>query len=202
MRLNGDIMLKRILTFSLAVFVLVSLLALASCRDEACETCADADYDGLCDVCGSGVPLPPERDGKIVYTVKVVDVDGNPIPDFVVNIKNGDETIAVKITNANGEVSSSESNALTAADVPFTIDIVDPKNSKFSYDKSLAVLADGRESVTVTLYDSVENLPTETIYPSDAGVESVDASIIDDGGYRVDLNEGYNYFIFCPTVRG
>ncbi len=196
-------MLKRIFSLALAFLVLLSLL-LSSCGEpEEFEVCADGNGDGLCDECGKEL-LPPdgEKDGKIVYKIKVVDSEGNPLPDIVVSIKDGEDPLAVKITDKDGVVSCSDKNALIASEKPFTVEVVNPKNASLFYDKTLAVLSDGAEEITVTLYDTTDNLPSETIYPSDGIVESVSASILDDGGYRVALNEGYNYFIFVPTVRG
>ena len=196
-------MLKRILTLSLAIFVLASLFLFSSCREEDCEVCADGNGDGLCDECGKEVSSTDvQKDGKIVYKIKVIDADGKPLPDMVVSIKDGEEPLAVKITDKDGVISCSDKNALTASEAPFAIEVVNPKNSSIYYDKALAILSDGAEEVTVTVYDTTDNLPYETLYPNGGMVESVSASILDDGGYRVTLNEGYNYFVFVPTMRG
>ena len=196
-------MLKRFLSLTLTVFVLLSLLLLVACGDEneMCESCTDANGDHVCDECGNQI-ADPNLDGKIIYSIKVVDADGNPLPNMIVSVLDGEEKLAFKMTDAEGKVSCSEKNALSAKDVPYTVTVTDTKNSDVYYDKSIAVLSDGKEDITVTIYEKNSGLHSETLYPSDGAVESVSAPIYDDGGYYVELREGKNYFVFVPTRRG
>ena len=115
-------MLKRILSVILTVIVLSALLMLVACGDnenEPCETCVDENGDRICDKCEAEMP-DPNLDGKIVYTVKVVNADGDPLPNMIVTILNGEEKVGLKMTNEEGTVSCSEKNVLPAIDKPYT----------------------------------------------------------------------------------
>lgn len=195
-------MLKRIFSVILTLFVFSSLLTLAACGDngsESCESCVDEDGNLICDKCQAEIP-DPTLDGKIIYKIKVVNADGESLPNMIVTVRNGEEKLGLKVTNEEGIVSCSEKNALTAIDKPYTVEVTDAKNTDLYYDKSLAVISDGKEEITITIYDKTEGLPVETLYLNEG--EPVGASILDDGGYHLELKEGKNYFVFVPTRRG
>lgn len=194
-------MFNRFLKFTSAVILFASLLFLAACGGEDCESCVDEDGDLVCDECGGAISHPT-LDGKIVYTVRVVDADGNPLPNMIVSLYDGEDLISIKMTDEHGEASCSEKNALTAKDTPYTVGVADTKNSDFYYNKSLAVLSDGKEEITLTIFEKTEGLHNETLYLAGGGDNGVTAPVLDDGGYYVELDEGENYFVFLPTRRG
>ena len=194
-------MIKKILTALVFSFILVSLLV--SCGH---SECVDGDSDNICDECGKTLsenpPKEDGKDGKIIYKITVTDPFGNPFSDMVVTVMNGDEPLAVKMTDVNGMVSCSEKNALDALDTPYTVTVADPKNSNFYYDESLARLSDGAEELTIVLYDVTVGAYEETLYINDELYDSVEAPVIDEGVYSVDLKTGRNYFVFYATIRG
>ncbi|MBR7116417.1 MAG: hypothetical protein IKC87_01755 [Clostridia bacterium] len=168
--------IKRLIALLLAaVMLLASLTALTSCVD----------------------PVEPD-DGVIKYKVNVTDSFGNPMSGIIVNIFLDDEFIEMKMTDKNGVASSSEEGI---PDGSYTVEIVDPLGTVYDYDTEAAVLSPEREEITVALYTSTDNLPTETVYPShlDNGVNAI---VMPKGGYRVKLSPGRNYFIFYPELRG
>lgn len=162
----------------------LTAFALSGCRGD--------DVDG---------PEGPATEGKIIYNIKVVDAFGAPVPDMIVNLFCGDDSVAVKITNSEGVVKCDDDDAL--ADGSYTFKIIDPHNKPFYYDESVCTLKDGEETVTVTLYSTTDGLINENLYPADSSNdEPVAAPALRDGGYHLELAKGKNYFVFVPTVRG
>ena len=183
------------------LFTLVSALLLSACADESCEACTDENGDGICDECELQMP-DSNKDGKILYRIKVLNAEGEPLQNMIVSIYDGEEKLAVKITDEEGLALCSEANPLNASENAYRVVIADPQNSDFYYDNALAILEDGKEEITLTVYETVTSLPSETLYLNDADVDSVSAPILDDGGYYLQLKEGRNYFVFVPTRRG
>lgn len=141
------------------------------------------------------------KDGKILYNIKVVDALGNPIPNMVVDIMLDGELSARKITNNEGVVKASEANALDAA--TYNVTLTDLNNKPFYYDASVCVLEDASEELTITVYDIPNEDFKETLYFSAASSDSSgEAYIVSEGGYRVELSAGANYFVFTPSRRG
>ena len=194
-------MLKRIFGLFLVLFLLISLFTLTACGEKVCDTCVDEDGDGMCDECG-GKLADAKLDGKIIYKVKVVNADGDPLSDMIVGIFDGEEQLAIKMTDSEGMAVCSESHPINASENPFSVTLTDPRNSDFYYDKSLAKLEDGKEEIIITVYETIGSLRSETLYLNDGEADSVSAPILDDGGYFVELKAGKNYFVFVPTVRG
>ena len=146
-------------------------------------------------------PEDPVGDGKIDYSITVVDPFGAPVPEMIVTIYDGETEVEMRLTNKNGVAAAK--NPLEGASFTFTVS--DPKGTKFAYDESICVLQDDvTEDVTVVLYQSSENLYTEDIYPPEiTSGEPVEApAMVGEGGYMLDLEKGRNYFIFTPTERG
>ena len=194
-------MFKKITSVFLTVFAIVLLFALSSCGNKTCENCTDENKDGVCDSCGNEVSSS-ELDGKIFYKIKVLNAAGEPLSDMIVGIFDGEEQLAIKITNAEGMVTCSESYPLAASEKPYTVNLTDPRNTDFYYDKSLATISDGKEEITITVYETVNALQSETLYLNDGTVDFLSVPVLDDGGYSIELKEGKNYFVFVPTVRG
>ena len=177
--------MKKILALVLLLFVMsATVFTLGACNGD------DVDE-----------PKGPESDGKIVYNIKVVDAFGAPVPDMIVNLFLGEESVAVKMTNSDGEVKCSDDDALEAGN--YTVKLVDPHNKPFYYNESSCILSDGKEDLTVTMYSTTDGLNTEQLYLSDSiGDEPIVAPSLQDGGYHLELDEGRNYFVFVPTARG
>ncbi|MBR2929726.1 MAG: Ig-like domain-containing protein [Clostridia bacterium] len=142
----------------------------------------------------------PGKDGKVDFTVTVKDAFGNPMPNMVVNVLDGDKKVSVKMTNNEGKVSSSATGALDAK--TYKVEVVDPMGAVYYFDKDAAVLEDGKEDITVVLYKTLSDDFAERLYLSDSGPDGTPAKLIRDGGFHVELAKGKNYFVFVPSVRG
>lgn len=92
--------LKMILSLTLALCL---LLCLAACANETGgeSTEPSAPETGTVTV-PTSEPTEPEDDGKVVYTVKVVDEGGNPISGAMINMCQGDTCLAPSITDESG----------------------------------------------------------------------------------------------------
>ncbi len=184
-----------------SVILLIALalsLLLTACGDTGCEH-TDANGDLVCDACAEALP-DPNLDGKIVYKIKVTDPDGNAAPNIIVELYDGEKKIAMKMTDAEGIVKCSEEHPIAAGSEPFKVKLVSPDGRALSYDEAAAVIADGAEEITVALYRTTLDLPTESLsIDSDTPVE---APVMSNGSYRVALKTGKNYFIFVAQERG
>lgn len=189
--------MKKYSIFVLLTTLLLSALLLTSCGGE-CDH-ADADGNLVCDSCGEVLP-DPKLDGKIIYKIKVVDPDGNAAGNIIVELYDGEKKIAMKMTDSEGIVKCSEEHPVDAGESPFTVKLISPDGKTLSYDETSAVIADGAEEITVYLYKTTSDLPTEPLYID--GDEPTMAPIMSSGKYRVELKTGRNYFVFYATARG
>lgn len=185
--------------YSIILLIALALsLLLTACGDSDC-THADADGDLVCDTCAAVLP-DPDLDGKIVYKIKVIDPDGNAASNIIVELYDGEKKIAMKMTDAEGTVKCSEDHPVTAGDAPLKLKLLSPDGKTLSYDEASAVIADGAEEITVALFRTTLDLPTESLsVDSDIPVE---APIMSGGSYRVALKAGKNHFVFYATSRG
>ena len=185
------------------LFLFLALLlsfALTSCGD-GCEH-TDGDGDLVCDTCGHGLdPSDPALDGEIVYEITVLGANGEPCPNIIVELYDGEEKIAIKMTDGDGMVKCASDKPIKAKDAPFTVKLISPDAKKLNYDEKSALISDGKEKITISLFNTADDLPKETLYPGDSDA-SIAAAIMSDGRYRVNLKSGRNYFVFYATARG
>lgn len=173
--------IRRFIALLLAVLMLLPLVS-----------CGDGKDDGKDD--GT-----VENDG-IAYKVTVQDPFGNPISGMVVTVydKNGDEA-DTRLTGKTGIAAAK--NPLASGE--YTVEVTDTDGKKLYYDESVCKLSEGKEEITVVLYKSLEDNPTDTLYVRDTvGDNGTPAPIISDGGYALELVKGDNYFVFTPSQRG
>ena len=180
------------------LLTLVFSLILTSCGDVECQH-NDDDGDLVCNGCGIILP-DPNLDGKIIYEITVVDENGAPCPNIIVELYNGEEKIATKITSADGVVKCSEEHPVEAAEAPFTVKLISPDGKALNYDEESAKISDGAEKIRIELFKTTLDLPTEPLY-LDSDLPAM-APIMSEGRYRVDLKAGANYFVFYATARG
>lgn len=166
---------------------------------EICEH-KDTEPDLVCDKCGEALP-DPNLDGKICYTVTVLDALGEPMPNIIVQIFDGEAQIAAKMTNNVGVAACSKDHPVDAGKSPFTVKLVSPDGKALSYDEQAAIISDGKEEITVSLFKTTADLMTEALYLGGSD-DPTNAHVLSDGKYRVELKSGENYFVFVPTVRG
>ena len=181
--------------------ILVFTLLLVSCGGTGGCVHVDSEGDLKCDLCGEALP-DPNLDGKILYSVKVVDSFGAPKANVIVEIYDGEKKIATKLTNAEGSCACSKDYPVDAGENPFTVKLLSADGKALNYDETKAVISDGAEDIVITVFDTLANLMKDTLYLRDSDVP-VEAPVMPEGGYRVDLTSGINYFIFpSPSVRG
>ncbi len=189
--------MKKTSLLLLFAMLLLSFL-LTSCSD-ACDH-TDGDGDLVCDTCGDGLSNP-DLDGEIVYKITVLGANGEPCPNIIVELYDGEEKIAIKMTDEDGTVKCASDKPVKAGKQPFKVKLVSPDGKKLNYDENNAVISDGKEEITVALYNTADGLPKEPLSVGDSN-EPIMAAIMSDGRYRVDLKSGNNYFIFYATSRG
>ena len=167
--------IKRFLAFSVAVISVISLLlAFSACKNES----------------------EPTTGGDVNYSVTVTDGAGAPVKDIVVRIYESGEQVKMSLTGDEGKVSVS----LPAGD--YTVALSSPFGKAFYYDSDACVLTADAPLLNVTIYDTIDtSAASENLYFA-FDKDSMTAPVVTDGGYRVPLSAGENYFIFMPTVRG
>ncbi len=135
------------------------------------------------------------ENSDISYTVTVKDVFGNPVSDIVVKLMQNGESVKMKMTGADGTVSGTVENG------EYTLELARPDSKPLYYDS--AVLNAATPEITLTLFDAPGTNGKEHLtFGFDYTGTQADAYILTKGGYRVELFEGKNYFIFVAQERG
>ena len=130
------------------------------------------------------------------YTVRVENTNSDTISGVVVSIYSADGTLAGRnVTDKNGSVVFSE---LLAADYTVTVESTSPKTTYY-YDSSAACLSAEKNTVTVTVYTTLEN-PEEGIYGNIP--DGTLAYYLVPGSYHARVEEGMTYFVIELSRKG
>lgn len=166
------------------VFTAITLLAILSFTSCKQDTPADNGNN-------DNNTLPT----TFTYDVTVTDPFGNPVADVVVKLLLNGESVKMKMTDADGKVSGSIDNG------EYDIDVVSAANKSFYFDKF--VLSSTTPSLTVVLYDIPGDKGSQELtYGFEYTGTQTHADVLTEGGYRVELKPGKNYFVFVAQERG
>ena len=171
---------KRIFFVMLAALMVICAFTLTSCTDQP-----DDNGDN------GGTPEPTHID----YTVTVKDAFGAPVSNIVVKLMQDGESVKMKMTGEDGTVSG------TADIGEYEIALDYPDAKKFYYTPT--VLSQENSNPTVTVYDLPGNNGSQELtFGFDYSGTQNSADVLIEGGYRVELSAGKNYFVFVPEQRG
>ena len=133
------------------------------------------------------------------YTVNVVDGEGNPMPNVVVQYYKEGVSQGMKVTNRYGSASfDAEVGAV------YTVALSATDGKIYVYDESLCEFDGSASMVTVTMMQSTESGGEAIMADPDAiGTrEEYYAPYVGEGTSQVTLKEGMNYFLFTPARGG
>lgn len=137
--------LKKILFLTL---VLCLLMCLAACANETGGESSEpsASETGTVTV-PTGEPTEPEDDGKVLYTVTVVDEGGNPVSGVMVQMCQGDICLVPASTNESGtaEFRAEEDDSYYAHIM------VMPAGYTYAAEEETFYFAAGSRELTITL---------------------------------------------------
>lgn len=138
----------------------------------------------------SGGGDEPNPEGKITYTVKVVDYSGNVQSGVTVQLLSGGNPVAVQTTDSNGKVSVE----LEQGD--YTASLVFPEGSKMYYEAANAKLSAGSPSLVIRVTGVAASNPASEWFGT--------AYTVGMGATHVSVRQAnvVTYFLFTPEQEG
>ena len=141
---------------------------------------------------------PAQESGKAIYTIRVVDYQGNvPTVDVLIEVQKDGATVGMKKADATGCVSFE----LDKGDYTF---IPTAAKGEFYYDAEECRLSAEKTEASVTLYRVAGN--KQTIYPHFESIGdriAYDAASVFEGATYVEIDrDDMSYYIFAPTRGG
>lgn len=140
---------------------------------------------------------PPADDGKVEYTLRIVDGSGNPITDGLVTAYSGEDNVGMKRIGDTGTV------VFTLAPGTYTLGF-DNVPEDLAYDPAAAVFTETVRELEVVFYNKAA--PAQTIFATpfaDEEGREYETLGVTAGVYFVDLIPGeMNYFVFTPSRDG
>ncbi len=170
---------------AVVVFLLLcTLVVMAACNNEGNE--------------GGSVSETETENTTADYTVTVQDYKGQtPDSDVLVDLKKGDQVIASKRTDKNGQV------VFTQEKGDYTFTLTSTKKVYY-YDEAVCAFSAENTAVTVSIYDTYKK--TETLYPAfgdDDERTEYKAAVVKEGATHVQIDKaGKGFYVFHPTRGG
>ena len=130
----------------------------------------------------------PDAAGKVDYTVKLLDYNGNAKSGVTVLIMKDGKAAAARKTGSDGTITAS----LVPADYTITLAF---SGSAMHYDEDEAVLPEGTTSATIQVIPTVSE-EVKKLYVGDAHYLQI------GGNYAQMQANAVNYYIFEPTEAG
>ncbi len=176
--LKGSVIMKKIL---------FAIIALTLCTGFLCS-CGGGN--NTADSAESSSEISSSAD----YAVIVTDCFGTPVTSGVVVLfmKDGKQ-VAMQVVNGDGVAVKNLEKGDYTVDLKFT-----DSNTSYSFDKEAAVLSAEKTSLTVELLNSITG-DGKPFYAPDGETKAFDVA---EGGTRVTLKSGRNYFLFTPVKSG
>ena len=171
---------KRIFSLILSVCLIFnSFFALTSCKDKENGNTDNNESENT-----------DNSQTEKVYSVTVVDVNGNKIKGAIVTVFKDGVKAGMKATDENGKAAFDFKDG----NYTFTLTFVG-KDAQYGYDEKLCVLSSDKPNITVTVASLAEE--KESLY------NGSEASFVKDGSYYVEFSAGETlYFIYTPNQRG
>ena len=134
------------------------------------------------------------------YTVTVLDYKGSvPDKDVIVELKQGDTSVATKRMDKNGQVVFNDREK-----GDYTFVLLQANDDVLHYDTAACVFSSEKTEVTVTVYNTSQK--TMTIHPTfgESGDRSpYEATYVKEGATYVKIDrEGQGYYVFRPERSG